>query len=434
MSVCSISFYPGTKTLNVQGSKSEIIGQKLLQFASTGSEEQSHFAASNIQTNFVSDDDHEQQEGVEEHETLTSVEITEDLNAHTKCSKVIEAAIREFRLEVGKLRSEFAERTARRSDETRLHDENRDLKQKLQEIEMQYDSLERESRAIQDENKSLLTALRLLSSEIANGTKHTAPELNVLADGEWTQAKSSKRVKQSTPSLSSNKNYDQADENKEAAHASPQTTEHSAEQSGTQQSKGKRSVLLMGDSMIKAIEEQKLSKSQSVKKICSRGAKITAIKDQLTPPLQHTAYDSVIIHAGKNDLNESKPEDVIKGLTEMAEEAIKIRSIKVSVSELISQRDENANEKIMHINHTIKAVCVSRGWLFIDNARIKVEHLKNKNKGIHLNGDGVKILASNFIRQALKAKIKAGNHKRKRDPLWLLAQTLNKIIRTSSAS
>ena len=34
-----------------------------------------------------------------------------------------------------------------------------------------------------------------------------------------------------------------------------------------------------------------------------------------------------------------------KGLTEMAEEAIKIRpSIKVSVFGLISQRDENANE------------------------------------------------------------------------------------------
>ena len=86
--------------------------------------EQSHFAASNIQTNFESDDDNEQQEGVEEHETLSSDEITEDLNAHTKCSKVIEAAIREFRLEVGKLRSEFAElsnlSTAKRSDETRL--------------------------------------------------------------------------------------------------------------------------------------------------------------------------------------------------------------------------------------------------------------------------------------------------------------------------
>ena len=61
----SISFYPGTKALNVRGSKSEIISQKLLQFASTDSEEQSHFAASNIQTNFLSDDDNEQEEGFE---------------------------------------------------------------------------------------------------------------------------------------------------------------------------------------------------------------------------------------------------------------------------------------------------------------------------------------------------------------------------------
>ena len=204
---------------------------------------------------------------------LSSDEMSEDLNAHTKCAKVIEAAIREFRLEVDKLRSKFAELsnlpTAKRSDVTRLHDENRDLKQRLQELEMQYDSLKRESRAIQDENKSLLTALRLLSSEIPDETKHTAPEINVQADGEWTQAKSSKRAKQSTSSLSSNKIYDQADENEEAAHASPKKTE----QSGTQQSKGKRSVLLIGDSMIKAIEEQKHSKSKSVKKICSWGVK-----------------------------------------------------------------------------------------------------------------------------------------------------------------
>ena len=133
---------------------------------------------------------------------MSSDEITEDLNAHTKCSKVIEAAIREFRLEVGKLRSKFAELsnlpTAKRSDVTRLHDENRDLKQKLQELEMQYDSLKRESRAIQDENKSLLTALRLLSSEIPSETKHTAPEINVQADGEWTHKKKEKGQNQTT--------------------------------------------------------------------------------------------------------------------------------------------------------------------------------------------------------------------------------------------
>ena len=79
-----------------------------------------------------------------------------------------------------------------------------------------------------------------------------------------------------------------------------------------------------------------------------------------------------------------------------------------------------------------ESICASRGWFFIDNARIKAEHLKNRV--IHLNGDGVRILASNFINQALKVKIKAGKRKRKQDPLWLLAQTLNKIIHTSLES
>ena len=109
---------------------------------------------------------------------------------------------------------------------------------------------------------------------------------------------------------------------------------------------------MIGDSIIKAIEEQRLSKSQSVKKICLGVAKVTAIKDQLIRELQHNTYDSVIIHAGTNDLNESQSGDILKGLTEMAEESIKIRpSIKVLVSRLISQRDENANEKIMQRNH-----------------------------------------------------------------------------------
>ena len=59
-----------------------------------------------------------------------------------------------------------------------------------------------------------------------------------------------------TSSLSSNIICDQADENKDAAHASPQTTEHSAEQSDTQQSKGKRSALLIVDSMKKRLKSK----------------------------------------------------------------------------------------------------------------------------------------------------------------------------------
>ena len=120
----SISFYPGTKTLNVQGSKSQLSARSYYNFQVQIARNKAILQHQIFKPYFESDDDNEQQEGVEEHETLSSDEITEDLNAHTKCSKVIETAIREFRLEVGKLRSEFAElsnlSTAKRSDETRL--------------------------------------------------------------------------------------------------------------------------------------------------------------------------------------------------------------------------------------------------------------------------------------------------------------------------
>ena len=64
---------------------------------------------------------------------------------------------------------------------------------------------------------------------------------------------------------------------------------------------------------------------------------------------------------------------------------------------------KKASEKTMHINHMMKPVCASRGWLFIDNAHIKIEHMENKD--IHLNGVGVKIQALNTKRQGLKATI-----------------------------
>ena len=56
----------------------------------------------------------------------------------------------------------------------------------------------------------------------------------------------------------------------------------------------------------------------------------------------------------KIELNWIELEDIIEGLTGMAEEEIKIGpSIKVSVLGLICQRDENANEKISMCNQMV---------------------------------------------------------------------------------
>ena len=52
---------------------------------------------------------------------------------------------------------------------TRLRNENRALRQRLSDLENGYESLKREARTILDENKSLVTALRLLNNEIDKG-------------------------------------------------------------------------------------------------------------------------------------------------------------------------------------------------------------------------------------------------------------------------
>ena len=60
----------------------------------------------------------------------------------------------------------------------RLRNENRALTQRLSDLEDSYESLKREARSILGENKSLVTALRLLNNEIDKGNKHSIPEIN----------------------------------------------------------------------------------------------------------------------------------------------------------------------------------------------------------------------------------------------------------------
>ena len=61
---------------------------------------------------------------------------------------------------------------------TRLRNENRALRQRLSDLENSYESLKREARSILDENKSLVTTLRLLNNEIDKGNKHLIQETN----------------------------------------------------------------------------------------------------------------------------------------------------------------------------------------------------------------------------------------------------------------
>ena len=188
-----------------------------------------------------------------------------------------------------------------------------------------------------------------------------------------------------------------------------------------------KSTLVIGDSMIKEIEVNKLSRSKKITKICMPGAKSDQIKERLQTTLKSTHYDELIIHAGVNDLSNSQPDQIIVQLTDMA--ASVNSSTKVSISSIITTRDKDRNSAINLINSELKITCQSRGWVYIDNSRIGNDHLKFNS--IHLNRVGVKLFASNIIRQSLRP----GSNKRSMNKpenfpntVWRLAKALNIMI------
>lgn len=82
----------------------------------------------------------------------------------------------QFRHEISKRRSEISVLISGKTtrEETELQAENRDLTQKLQDLESCYISWKQETNVWSDENKSLITTLRLLNNEIEKESKLAA--------------------------------------------------------------------------------------------------------------------------------------------------------------------------------------------------------------------------------------------------------------------
>ena len=181
----SISFYPGTKTLNVQGSKSEIIAKKLLDIANTIVEKYDTTPATDLTSEkfFETNSEHEQQDNDNEEGNATEIAdaISGDLDGkdHSGCAKRIAVAIHElsdkFCYEIGILRSQISElrnstTPSKASEGNSLQTENNNLKQRLEDLEKRHDALRLEAKTLQDENKSLITALRLLTARLKRKT------------------------------------------------------------------------------------------------------------------------------------------------------------------------------------------------------------------------------------------------------------------------
>lgn len=300
---------------------------------------------------------------------------------------------------------------------TRLRNENRALRQRLSDLENGYESLKREARSILDENKSLVTALRLLNNEIDKGNKHSVQDTNN-KDDLHTCDRPSWEVDDTTLTTSNRfsalRNCETADAENVITNATTSTTNNrlpvpsnceTVEENELTRSQPKRgaksraqpeSVLIIGDSLIKNIDSQKLTKKTVDKRMYPGKT-----SDQICREVESIHIDAepshVIVHSGTNNL----PSDSVESCVSKTENlALKIRNkfqtSKIGISSLTHREDISVSTKLSEVNEKLKEMSSRNGFHFIDNSHIDGSCLNGSK--LHLNAKGSAYLATSFIK------------------------------------
>ena len=162
--------------------------------------------------------------------------------------------------------------------------------------------------------------------------------------------------------------------------------------------KKKRSVVILGDSMLKDIEPIKVKKGVGVnEKVFVKhftGATTNHMKSYVVPSKEFN-NDLVILHCGTNDLRSNKsPLEIATEISILALD-LKNENNNVMISGLVPRRDK-FNDKGIEVNKYLPSLCAENDFNFIDNSNINIETHLNTS-GLHLNFRGTYILGGNFV-------------------------------------
>ena len=151
----------------------------------------------------------------------------------------------------------------------------------------------------------------------------------------------------------------------------------------------KRVTCVMGDSMIKNIKGWKLNQQLDDDFIVVKsfpGATSGDMSHYIEPTLAKRPQ-TVVIHAGTNDLKGVETANVIaKRIINLATKCTD-RGSKVLVSGIINRGDQlNLNGKLDYVNELLQLSCQSRNIGYIDNSNITLKNLNNSK--LHLNTSG----------------------------------------------
>ena len=328
-----------------------------------------------------------------------------------------------------------------------LQDENRSLRKEIEGFALRLDQ-EKSSliaanakiKELEIERSSLITAVRLLQLD---GQTHQPESMNEKESKLTKQTK--ERADQVYNAVSFVRDENQAAPGDMTVDNVPGDTDSSEQddsESGPwtkverkKRPSGRPEMLLIGDSIIKNLDPERMSKRPMVKRVY-KGRKLQDIQiaEENLPP---QGFKSVLIHAGTNNLpvTADGPNTLAKHLEELGSSLEKRENCKVIISSIIAREDADYDAKLIAANAEIRTVCRNNKWVYVDNENIDSSCLNTS--GLHLNTKGDSMLASNLIRSLRKQSNRSsphGNDKREnfrgrknQSAMWELLNLLGKL-------
>ena len=321
----------------------------------------------------------------------------------------IEIKVKEVcRLEVEKLKQEAS---TSYSNETiaSLREENNLLNIRLQELESRYESVREEARTLSDENKSLMTVIRLLNKESQVATKEEGKNIARDADngssvnlhnqqgqgqGQGQKKSNSNRVTQQRRATETGKKSEHPKHSKQQTRTTPAGRTAEATSSSTK-SDNDRITVVVGDSIIKNLQGRKLGKAVGHRVVVKPfpGATIRDMKSHIIPTIEKSP-DQICLHIGTNDLKSKEPNMVADAIVDLAREIENSCDAEIVLSEITTRNDAHG-DAVKTVNRRLKQFCRQNGWKLINHANITHNGL-NKG-GLHLNREGNDSLYRNFV-------------------------------------
>ena len=179
----------------------------------------------------------------------------------------------------------------------------------------------------------------------------------------------------------------------------------------------KRSTVILGDSIIKDIEQHKIRKGLNNKERVFvkhfPGATVDDMKNYIIPSEKYE-NDLVILDMGTNDLKDKKEaKDIATEIVEMAID-MKTEKNEVMVSGIVPRMD-NLNEKAMEVNKFLQNSCCTYNFNFIDNGNVNKDTHLNLS-GLHVNHNGTYVLGSNIVEVI---RLRRNSHKIMFNPFFI---------------